>query len=180
MALKSTIYKAKLNIADMDRQVYQDFALTLACHPSETTARMMLRLLAFALYADDALQFGRGISTDDEPDLWQKSLNGDIELWIDLGLPEESRIRKACGRASHVVLLLYAERSAAVWWPKHAKALQRFKNLEVWQISDAALEQLALLAASTMALQCLIQDGVATISSDQPAQLVDIALTQLK
>ena len=99
MALKSTIYKAKLNVTDMDRHVYQEFPLTIACHPSETELRMMLRVLAFAMHADARLEFGRGISTDNEPDLWQKSLTDDIELWIDLGAPDESRIRKACGRA---------------------------------------------------------------------------------
>ena len=111
MALKSTIYKAKLNVTDMDRQVYQEFPLTIACHPSETEARMMLRILAFALHADERLEFGRGISTDSEPDLWQKSLSDDVELWIDLGTPDESRLRKASGRAERVKLFVYGDRS---------------------------------------------------------------------
>ena len=94
MALKSTIFKMDLNVADLDRQVYGDFPLTLARHPSETDERMMLRVLAFALHAGDQLTFGRGISTDDEPDLWQKDLTGTIELWVDLGAPDPDRLRK--------------------------------------------------------------------------------------
>jgi uncharacterized protein YaeQ len=85
MAIKSSIYKAQLSVTDMDRHVYDAFSLTIACHPSETEARMMLRIVSFAMHADPQLVFGRGISTDNEPDLWQRSLSNDIELWIDLG-----------------------------------------------------------------------------------------------
>ena len=111
MAAKSTIYKAQLNVADMDRQVYDTFPLTIACHPSETEARMMLRIVCFALHADPNLLFGRGISTDNEPDLWQRSLSNDIQLWIDLGTPDESRIREASGRAGRVLLYVYGDRA---------------------------------------------------------------------
>ncbi len=180
MALKATIYKATLNVTDMDRHHYQEYPLTLACHPSETEARMLLRLLAFALYADDRLVFGRGISTDDEPDLWQKSLTGEIELWIDLGIPDESRIRKACGRAGRVVLLVYGEKSAQVWWPKHASALERFKNLTVLQVSDSSMEALASLASSNMSLQCVIDDGQVSVTSSERDTLIGVDLVTLK
>ena len=103
MALKATIFKADLQIADMDRGYYQTHALTIARHPSETDQRMMVRILAFALFADERLHFTRGISTDDEPDLWLKGLDEEIELWVDLGQPDLKRIRKACGRARQVV-----------------------------------------------------------------------------
>ena len=115
MALKATIFKAELNVADLDRHVYADFSLTLARHPSETDERMMLRLLAFALHADERLEFGRGISTEDEPDLWCKSLSGEIELWVDLGTPDRNRLRKACGRSHSVVLYAYGGRAVPVW-----------------------------------------------------------------
>ena len=115
MAFKATIFKADLQIADMDRHYYHDHALTIAQHPSETDERMMMRLLAFALHAHEALAFGKGISVDDEPDVWQKDLTGAIDLWIDVGLPDEKRIRKACGRARHVFIYSYAQRSAHIW-----------------------------------------------------------------
>ena len=116
MALKATIYKADLQLADMDRSHFQNYALTIARHPSETDIRMMVRLLAFALNADDDLLFSKGISTDNEPDIWQKNLTDDIVLWIDLGQPDEKRLRKACGRAQQVIVYTYQNRSADVWW----------------------------------------------------------------
>ena len=99
MALKATVHKAEVQISDMDRHYYQTHALTLARHPSETDQRLMVRLLAFVLFADERLEFGRGLSAEGEPDLWQRSLSGEIERWIDLGQPDESSIRRACGRA---------------------------------------------------------------------------------
>jgi uncharacterized protein YaeQ len=104
MAIKATVFKADLQIADMDRHYYAGHALTLARHPSETDERMMVRLLAFALFADDALTFGKGMSSDDEPDLWHKDLTGEIKRWIEVGLPDERAIRKACGRGDVVVI----------------------------------------------------------------------------
>ena len=166
MALKSTIYKARPNIADMDRQVYGDFPLTLARHPSETDERMMLRLLAWALHADELLEFGRGISTDDEPDLWRKSLTGDIEMWIELGAPDPERLRKACGRADSVILYAYGDRAIPVWWDKHANSLSRLERLQVWQVPDQCMQELTELAAATMQLQCTIEGGEAWLSGD--------------
>src|SRR4249920_1896129 len=134
MAPKATIYKAELQVSDMDRHYYATHALTLAQHPSETNERLMVRLLAFALYADERLEFGRGLSSDDEPDLWRKSLTGEIEQWIELGQPDEQRIRKACGRARQVVVVNYGGRSADIWWDKIGTGLARSNNLTVIDI----------------------------------------------
>lgn len=159
MALKSTIQKVQLEISDMDRGYYATHALTLAQHPSETGERLMVRVLAFAMHADDRLEFGAGLSADDEPDLWRKSLTGEIELWVDLGQPDEQRIRKACGRARQVVIVTYSGRSADIWWEKIAPSLARSKNLTVIDIPSAAVPDLAALAGRNMQLQCLIQEG---------------------
>ena len=159
MALKSTIYKVELQISDMDRHYYATHALTLAQHPSETEERLMIRLLAFALHADDALEFGRGLSSDDEPDLWRKSLSGEIDLWIDLGQPDEARIRKACGRAREVVVVNYGGRGSDIWWDKHRGALARIGNLTVLDIDSATVAALAAMANRTMRLQGMVQDG---------------------
>ena len=180
MAIKSSIYKAKLNVTDMDRHVYQEYPLTIACHPSETEARMMLRVVAFALHAHERLEFGRGISTDNEPDLWQKSLSDDIELWIDLGTHDESRIRKASGRAHRVVLYVYGDRSVPVWWSKQADVLRRFEHLRVVQISDNSLTELVAMAGSSMSLQAMIEDGYLTVSSEEHSGLTQVELTVLK
>lgn len=167
MALKATIYKAELQISDLDRHYYQSHALTIARHPSETDERMMLRILAFAWHASESLQFGKGISTDDEPDLWQKSLSDEIELWIDLGNPDEKRLRKACGRARQVQVYTYQSRSAAVWWQQMQDSVKRFDNLTIRHLDSEQVEALGQLASRSMDLQCLIQDGQITLSNPQ-------------
>ena len=173
MAPKATIYKAELQVSDMDRGYYATHALTLARHPSETDERLMVRLLAFALHADERLEFGRGLSTDDEPDAWRKSLTGEIELWIELGQPDEQRIRKACGRARHVVVISYSGRSADIWWDKIAAGLARSKNLTVIDIPATTVQELAALADRSMQLQCLVQDGHAQLMNDKAAVSIE-------
>jgi uncharacterized protein YaeQ len=159
MALKSTIFKAELQIADLDRNYYQNHALTVARHPSETDERMMARILAFALYADPALIFGKGLSSEDEPDLWRKDLTGAIELWIEVGLPDEKRIRRACGRARQVVVLTYGGRVADMWWQQNKAALQRQDNLAIINLAAEESRALAALATRGMQLQCTLQEG---------------------
>jgi uncharacterized protein YaeQ len=165
MAIKATVFKATLQIADMDRYYYADHALTLARHPSETDERMMVRLLAFALYANEALSFGQGMSGDDEPDLWQKDLTGAIELWINVGLPDERVIRKACGRAGRVVVVSYG-RPADIWWNENRGKLQQLDKLTVLKLDSDATQALAALADRTMQLQCTIQEGQVMVTCD--------------
>jgi len=177
MAIKATIFKAALQIADMDRHYYADHALTLARHPSETDERMMVRLLAFALYADDALTFGKGLSSDDEPALWHKDLTGAILRWIEVGLPDERAIRKAGGRADQVVVISYG-RAADIWWNENRDKLQRMNNLTVLKLSSETTQALGLLANRTMQLQCTIQEGHIMITSD--AGMVEIKMDVLQ
>ena len=159
MALKATVRKIELQLSDMDRHYYATHALTLAQHPSETDARLMARVVAFALHAHERLEFGRGLSSDDEPDLWRRDLTGDIELWIDLGQPDEARVRRACGRAREVVLVTYGGRSADIWWEKTGASLARSKNLAVLDLAAADVDALAAWSGRGLELQCLIQDG---------------------
>ena len=159
MASKATVYKVELQISDMDRHYYATHAFTLAQHPSETDERLMIRLLVFALHAQERLEFGRGISSDDEPDLWLRSLTGEIELWVDLGQPDEARIRRACGRAREVAIVTYSGRGADLWWEKNAAALARIDRLSVIDLPYAAVQELGHMTERSMSLQCLIQDG---------------------
>jgi uncharacterized protein YaeQ len=177
MALKSTIFKADLQIADMDRQYYDGHGLTIARHPSETDERMMVRILAFVLHAHAALTFGKGLSTDDEPDLWQKDLTGAIELWIDVGQPDEKRIMKACGRSNQVVIYSYSSMSN-IWWNHINSKLERAKNLSVFNLPAATSQALAKLAQRNMQLQCTIQDGQVWINGE--GESIQIDLIQLK
>ncbi|MFY0988930.1 YaeQ family protein [Halomonas sp. C05BenzN] len=178
MALKATIHRVQLQIADMDRHYYGEHGLTVARHPSETDERMMVRLLAFARHANDALAFGRGVSTEDEPDIWQKDLTGAIELWIQLGQPDEKAVRRACSRAARVVIYTYSGHGAATWWEQMAGKLSAFDNLEVVDIAPQSVEKLAGLAAKTMMLNCNFEDGEVLVAS--PEQAVEVALTVKK
>lgn len=159
MALKSTIFKINLQISDMDRHYYNDHSFTIARHPSETDERMMTRILVFSLHAHEHLAFTKGLSTDDEPDLWQKNLSGEIDQWIDLGQPDEKRIRKACGLAKQVLIVCYSGSSAEIWWNQNNNKLQRFDNLSVINISASSVQELGKLAQRNMQLNCTIEDG---------------------
>ena len=172
MALKATIFKVELAVADLDRNVYENFSLTLAQHPSENDARMMVRLLAFMLFADERLEFGRGISSDDEPDLWLKDLTGAIDLWISVGQLDERWLRKAAGRARRVVVFSYGDRAVDAWWEQNRSTLEKLSNLTVLRISADELQALAGLAERSMNLQCTIQDGEAMISG--PGDVVNV------
>ena len=182
MSLKATVYKLELQISDMDRHYYQTHKLTLAQHPSETEQRMMVRALAFALHADETLIFARGLSSEDEPDLWRRDLTGEIELWIDVGQPDETRIRRACGRARKVVIYTYSGHGAQIWWDKNGASLARNKNLEVINLPGPACQLLATLAGRSMSLQCLIQEGqvqlmdATTMIEIEPVNWLSIAL----
>lgn len=167
MALKATICKAELQVSDLDRHYYQSHSLTLARHPSETDERMMVRLLAFALHACDDLVFGRGLSTEDEADLWATDATGSFELWIDVGLPDERDIRRACHRARRVVVLSYGGRAAEIWWQQTGPKVASHGNLTVLALGPADSQALAALAARSMALQCTIQEGHVWLGDDE-------------
>ncbi len=166
MALKATIYKASLNVSDMDRHYYAEHGLTIARHPSETDERMMVRVVAFALFADERLEFGRGLSTEDEPALWLRDYDGTVRLWIEVGLPDERILRKACSRAERVVLLAYGGRAVGVWWENNRSALSRLDKLQVLELPQAACEGLPGLVERSMQLQATIQDGVLWLSGE--------------
>ncbi|KXV15789.1 hypothetical protein CR51_03070 [Caballeronia megalochromosomata] len=166
MALKSTIYKADLQVADMDRHYYGDHSLTIARHPSETDERMMVRVAAFGLFADDRLEFCKGLSDTDEPDLWQKDLTGQIQTWIEVGQPDERRISKASGRSDRVIVIAYAGRTADIWWNGVKGKVERLQNVTVWSLADGVAESLGKLAERTMRLQLMVQDGDVSLGSE--------------
>jgi len=176
MAIKSTIYKIDLQIADMDRNYYAQHNLTLARHPSETDERLMVRIIAFTLYASEALSFGKGLSDDEEPDLWQKDLTGAIQLWMDVGLPDEREIRKACGKSAQVAVVLYGGRVADMWWAQNSKALQKLNNLTVINLPDTVA--LTNIANRGLSISCTIQDGQILVGHE--AGSFDITPIKLK
>ncbi|RLM14144.1 hypothetical protein BIY27_09180 [Gibbsiella quercinecans] len=175
MALKATIYKATVNIADMDRHFYHDAALTLAQHPSETEQRMMLRLLAWICHANERLVFTKGLSTADEPEIWLRNDHNGLELWVELGLPDEKRLRKACNQSAQVVLYAYGERAAQVWWQGMQAKAANHKNLHIRFLGDAQLARLAALANRNMVLQATLQEGMIWLSDAQNSLEIQFA-----
>ncbi|OHX12318.1 YaeQ family protein [Chromobacterium sphagni] len=173
MALTATIYKASLTLSDMDRGYYASHQLTLAQHPSETLERMMLRVAAFALNASETLSFTRGLSADDEPELWQKNYSDEIELWLELGEPDEKRLKKACSRSDKVILYSYGGRASEVWWSQIENKLSRLDKLEVFRIDSEALQQLTGLAQRSMQLNITIQDGQMWLADEQHTVLLE-------
>jgi len=180
VALKSTVFKAELSVADIDRGVYLDRSLTLARHPSETDERMMVRLLAFALHADERLAFGPGLSAEDEPDIVLRDLTGTLEQWIDVGLPDERDVRKACGRAREVFVYAYGGRSVSLWWEKAKPTLARQSQLSVIEVPQEASAALAGLAARTMALSVTVQEGHIFVADGERSVAVELATVKAR
>ncbi|MEX8519978.1 MAG: YaeQ family protein [Leptothrix sp. (in: b-proteobacteria)] len=171
MALKATIHKAQLQIADMDRGVYADHALTIARHPSETDERMLIRVLALALWApaDDhrgALELAKSLWDTDEPDLWQRDLTGELIHWVEVGQPDDRRLMKASSRAEQVSVLSFSA-STPIWWAALSSKLTRAPKVAVWQIDAEQSQALAALCERSMQWQVSIQDGTVWISSER-------------
>jgi uncharacterized protein YaeQ len=176
MALKATIFKAALQVADIERGYYADHMLTIARHPSETDERMMVRVLAYALHAGEGLAFAGGLSDEDAPDLWEKDLTGAILTWIEVGLPDEKQVRRACGRADRVFVYSYG-RGADRWWAEVGDKLARSENLTVVDLPLAATRELAALAQRNMELSCTIQDGQVLVSDGAATVQLELAYT---
>ena len=176
MALKATIYKADLNIANMDVHQYGDYQLTMALHPSETIERLMVRVLAYARYASEALEFTKDLFETDEPALWEKDLTGQLVKWIEVGSPDEDKVKKASARCPHGAVITYG--SSVAEWYKRSSKLNTLKNVEVWQLSEATTEAIQALCERTMSLQLNVMDGEWTLIGDH-AQAV-IEWTQLQ
>jgi uncharacterized protein YaeQ len=171
MALKATIYKATLQLADMDRNVYLNPSVTIARHPSEADERMMIRVLALALNlpadADHGnLELAKDLWEVDEPALWHKDLTGEIKHWVDVGQPDDKRLMKASGRADRVSVYSFSH-STPIWWAGIASRITRANNIAVWQIEAAQSQALAELARRTMQLQISVQDGTAYIGDGE-------------
>ena len=180
MALSATVIRAKLAIADMNRHHYQDHSLTLAQHPSETNKRLMIRLLAFALHAQEELDFSKGLSADDEPAIWKKDLLDQVQLWIELGLPDIQRLKKACHKAKEVLLFCYDDKAYEVWYDKNKSKLTQ-ANLSIFHINDQDCQLLTDLYSRQIDLQLNINEDQLFIGNNiSPFQQIELQLKQIK
>lgn len=174
MALGATIYKAVLDLSDLDDGYYGTRSLTIARHPSETEERMMVRLLAFCLYADETISFGRGLSAEGEPALFDLNEAGDIGRWIEVGCPDNKTLRRAAGKSDDVVVLAYDEARIGAWWQSNKGDFGKIDKLTVRMVKDADVERLTKLCARNMKLAATIQDGVVWIANDEVNEEIHI------
>jgi len=172
MALKPTIYKAQVELADSDRSCFETLSVTLAKHPSETLERLAVRLLAYCLNYTRGLEFTKGLSTADEPDLWRHNDHGGIEHWIEVGQPEEPRLRKACGRARQVSVYAFAK-SATTWWKLNGDAISALPRIDVWQIDWAEVQSAAALLDRTVQLSASIVGGILYLDNGSASTSVE-------
>jgi len=172
MALKATIYKANIELADMDRNYYDSLQLTIAQHPSETAQRLIVRILAYILNAHQDLQFGKGVSDENEAAIWQKNYSDEIELWIELGQLDEKRLKKASNQAKSVKLYCYGS-SAKTWWDQAESSLRKFNRLTIELFTQETCDALVKLLSRNMDFQCSIQDGQLWLSSGNETLLVE-------
>ena len=178
MALKATIFKVDLSISDMDRHYYADHSLTIARHPSESDKRMMLRLIAFVFNAHEQLEFTKGLSDVDTPDLWLKNYSDEIEQWIELGQPSEQRIKKGCNQAQQMCIYCADSNAFDEWWKKEQNALNMRKNLAIFTINENTIEQLADVVTRQMQIQVTIQDGQSWFSVND--ETIEVNVTTIK
>ena len=181
MALKATIYKAGIELSDLDRNVYRDHSVTVARHPSETDERLLVRLLAFALNApadqnENPLELAKDMWEPDEPSLWQKDLTGRVTHWIEVGQPDEKRLLRTAARVDRMTVYSFNS-STPIWWKDLENRLTRLRNLTVWQIPSKESQALAALAQRTMKLQVTVQDG--SIWVGEGGRSVEITLHRL-
>lgn len=181
MALKSTIFKVELALADIDHGVYADHALTIARHPSETDERMMVRVAALALNAhavqtechgDAVLAFGAGLSDPDDPDVSVTDFTGRRRRWIEVGQPDEKPLVRACSRADAVAVYAFSA-SAEIWWRGIQNRLARLDRLEVWRLPSEVTQSLGGTVERSMRWQATLQDGALTLSSDRGSFFVE-------
>jgi uncharacterized protein YaeQ len=178
MAIGASIYKADINLSNLNTHLYKDFNLTMAKHPSENESRMMFRLLAFLFCAHEDLEFTKGLSTTDEPELWQKNHSGEIVHWIELGLPEAKRLREACGKSQSVTVFTYHKNKAEEWIKKVKKDFCNNEKLKIFHLETIENGPIEKLASKHVRLSCLIEEQVMYLGND--IERVGIEIVQTK
>jgi uncharacterized protein YaeQ len=164
MALNSTICKLKISLSDMDRNHYDSLNLTVAQHPSETAERMMVRILVFCINAQERLEFTKGLSAADEPDLWVRSLDGQLMLWIDVGEPSLERVKKA-SRIAHETKVYCFNRKSTTWWDQGREQFTQLKAA-FYRFDWESVQAMAKLQQRTMQLSVTISENSAFIATE--------------
>lgn len=175
MALKPTIYKARINLSDLDREVYDALNLTVAQHPSESLERMLVRVIAFCIQAQPDLNFTKGLSETNEPDLWVKTLDERISLWCDVGEPSPERVKKASHQAKSVTVFSFNQKSD-VWWQQNGSKIASLGPV-VYQLNFDEITVLAQTVGRAIDWSVTITGQTAYIHTE--SQEVQVSWTQL-
>ncbi|WP_045859198.1 YaeQ family protein [Teredinibacter purpureus] len=165
MALSATIYKFTIALSDLNRHYYDSVALTVAQHPSENAERMMARVLAFCLHAQEFLEFTKGLSTPETPDIWAKSLDGNTTLWVEVGEPSADKLKKATRIADEVWVYTFNSKSE-VWWQQEQVKINPLA-LKVRRLVWAEVETFAGMLSRKMDLSMTISGDSAFIATDK-------------
>ncbi|WP_299659555.1 YaeQ family protein [uncultured Psychromonas sp.] len=176
MALKPTIFKMNINVSNLDQDLYETIPLTIAQHPSETTERMVTRILAFVLNNQEFLSFTKGLSEADDPDIWAKNYSDEFLLWVDVGEPGFERIKKACRQAKSVKVYTFNTKSN-VWWKQSLKDFSKI-TAQVYQFDFEQIQSFASLVERTMDFSITLTDNVFYIAADKGS--CEVNLTTLK
>ncbi len=164
MALPATVYRVAIELSDVDRNYYSHLATTVARHPSETAERMVARLIAYSLCHNEQITFTKGVSDGDEPDLWIKSLDGQLINWIEVGLPEAKRLVKAGKHCEQVILFAYGS-GFDRWLAGSRKQLVSMKNFRLFYLSDELLSFLVAQLNRSIVWQFTCSDKTLYITS---------------
>lgn len=167
MALKATIFKAKVSLSNLNIHHYDDLTLTIARHPSENNLRMMVRILAYLMSAQEELSFTKGISSDSEPDIWKINHDGSIDHWIELGNLDERRIRQSCAKAKKVTIYTYQGNQSLSWFKTLENGLSRFENLDIINFTFPNDQSIEDFAERGMNISCTIEDSEIWLSADE-------------
>jgi uncharacterized protein YaeQ len=178
MAIGASIYKVDVNVANLNTHYYEDHSLTIAKHPSENVTRLMIRLVSFLANAHGALEFTKGLSTSEEPDIWQRDYSGEIIQWIELGQPELKRVRQSCGKSQKVRIYTYHENKSNEWFLKNKESFNTLNKLEITHLKVRSEESLEDLVERNMKLNCMIEENTLYLSNDN--KRVEIELMKLK
>jgi uncharacterized protein YaeQ len=167
MALKATIFKAKISLSNLNIHFYDELTLTIARHPSENNLRMMSRILAYLLTAQEGPVFTKGISSDTEPDIWIVNHDGSVDHWIELGHLDERRIRQSSSKAKKVSIFSYQGNQSLSWFSSIENGLSRFNNLNIIHFSFPENQNIEDFAERGMNFSCNIEDDEMWLSTEQ-------------
>jgi uncharacterized protein YaeQ len=174
LALTATIYNFDITLADVDRNVYEELALRIACHPSESPEYLVTRVLAYCLEYTEGIAFGRGISEPDDPPIAVRDLTGALRCWIEIGSPDAARLHKASKASPRTVV--YTHKDPRILLRQLAgERIHRAEQLEIYAVDRDLIDGLVALLDRRVALGVSVTDRMvyATVREETVAGAIE-------